>query len=210
MVVNNITQEIPNTNTASQSIAPNSVPAVTAIIPPIITGSSPPINQSQSFSITGKGMPNALTKIQFQDVTDLSFGVRFVRFFDKGRISLSDVEIPNDSNGLFSYVSPSNLVAGVYNVVPSYVSLDNAKNVIGYGIKLFITDNILNRILMIIINALILVIPIMALILIIIFLPWYFKKELHVIGKKMELEEQKIDAEERNLAQDKAQRKRIQ
>jgi len=204
---------IPATPAAPQIIPPNNVLniiPVRAIIPPVITSIPPSINQSQSFSLAGKGMPNALTKIQFQDISEPSFGKNILRSLIRDRVQLSDVEVKNDNNGVFSYVSPKNLVAGIYNVVPSYINLDKAESVIGYSVKVFITDNTLSQILIIIINAMVLIIPIVSLILIIIFLPWYFKKELHVISKKMELEEEKIDVEEQNLIQENVQRKKIQ
>jgi len=194
----------PEGNRTNQ-ISDNTLPVTLSIIPPVITSISPPADPSQSFSITGKGTPNALTKIEFQDVTEPSLGVKFVRFFVKDRTQLADVELKNDNSGIFSYVSPKNLVAGVYNAVPSYQSSDKTESIIGYGIKVFIKDNTLNQILIVIINALVLIIPITALILIIIFLPWYFRKRLHIMNKQLELEEEKIGIQEKNLAGNKPQ-----
>jgi hypothetical protein len=169
--------------------------------PPVITSVSPPANYSESFSVMGKGTPKATTKIEFQDVTEPSIGIRIVRSLVTNRVGLSDVEVKNDDKGIFSYISPKNLVAGTYNVVPSYVGDDKTENAIGYGIKLFVKDNILNEVLIIIINALVLVIPIVALVLIILFLPWYFKKRLRIMNRQMELEEEKIGAEGNSLMQ---------
>jgi hypothetical protein len=197
-------------NTTSPNLALNNTPTVTPIIPPVITSISPPIDQSQSFSLLGKGTPNVLTKIDFQDITEPSFGRSFVQSVITDRVKLSDVEIQNDSGGIFSYVSPHNLVTGVYNVVPSYVSPDKAESIVGNGVKVFITENTLSKILIIIINALVLVIPVMTLVLLLIFLPWYFRRRLHVINKKMELEEEKIDAEERALMKNRGQARKIQ
>lgn len=176
------------------------------ILTPFITSKILPINPSESFTIEGKGTPNALTKIDFQDVTAPSVGVSLIRFLVKGRVPLSNVEVKNDANGVFSYMSPNNLVAGVYNAVPEYVNSDKTKGVIGTGIKLFIQEDTINKILIIIINVLVLVVPIMTLILIIIFLPWYFIRRLHIMRKQMEFEEQKIDIEERHLVEKKTPR----
>ena len=209
VAVNNVTQNIITKPPNPVSVTPESSPIIAAIIPPVITSSSPPVDQSQNISIVGKGTPNALTKIQFQNVSDPSFGRRFIQYLIKDRVPLSDVEVQNDSAGVFSYTSPSNLVAGAYDAVPSYISFDKLTSVIGYGVKVFVTDNTLSKILIIIINALVLIIPIVALILVIIFLPWYFKRRLRLINKRMEFEEQKIDAEEHNLGQNPGKSKRI-
>jgi hypothetical protein len=68
----------------------------------------------------------------------------------------------------------------------------------------FILGNTTTDILLNIINILVLVIPIIALILIAIFLPWYFKKRVHIMNKTIELEEEKINIEEMNLSSPKS------
>ena len=191
------TQEIKSTNSLASTVVATENQAVSQtppIILPVITNVPAPIDPSQSFYLAGKGTPNVLTQIKFQDISDPSIGRKIVRSLRTDRIS---------------YVSPKNLVAGVYNAVPEYIGLTKTENLIGTGVKIFITENTLSRILIIIINVLILIIPILALVLIIIFLPWYFKKEAHIIGKRMELEEEKIDAEEKMLEEQKHPHKHI-
>ncbi len=192
VLTNNIAKEINDVNSKNITLS-------STIFPPVITSDVPSINQTQNFTLKGKGTPNVLTKIKFQDITEPSFGVSLIRFLIKDRATLSDIEVKNDSNGLFSYVSPNNLVAGVYNALPEYTNSAQTGNIMGTGIKVFITENTLNKVLIIIINALVLIIPILVLILSIIFMIWYFIRRLHIMHKQMELDEKKIDAEERNL-----------
>jgi len=154
----------------------NNPPTVLAIIPPYITSISSPINQSESFSLTGQGTPNATTKIQFQDITEPSFGSSFVRSIMRGYVKPPDVELENNNNGLFSYISPTNLIAGTYSAVPSYVSPKQKENIIGYGVTISIIGNTLGTVLGFIINGTVIIVPTLLLIILLIFFPWYFIK----------------------------------
>ena len=62
-----------------------------------------------------------------------------------------------------------------------------------------VSETTVTKILISIINILVLVLPIIALGVLVFFLPWYFIKRTHLINKKMELEEEKINNEENKL-----------
>lgn len=62
-----------------------------------------------------------------------------------------------------------------------------------------LAETTIPRLLIYIINILVLVIPVIALLLLAFFLPWYFKKRTHLISKKLELEEEQINFQEDEL-----------
>ncbi|MFK5282612.1 hypothetical protein ACI3PL_23915, partial [Lacticaseibacillus paracasei] len=84
------------------------------------------VDSKQTAYFRGKGEPNALTKIAFEDVSHKSFGEQFMDFIQSKKKRLTNVLVKNDSKGSFEYVSPNDLVAGAYNATPFLV--DPASN----------------------------------------------------------------------------------
>lgn len=119
----NKTTEIENTPTvvAQATI----IPSAPALIAPDITDVTEPEDQSGSLSITGKGMPNTVTHLQFAYVSHPSLAEKIASNAYKNSILLTSADITDNSGGIFSYISPSNLTAGVYNATPS-VSINGA------------------------------------------------------------------------------------
>jgi hypothetical protein len=158
--------------------APALVPTV---LPPVINSNFLAVDESENFSLKGKGVPNALTEINFENTEQPSWSEKIAKFFTiavRNEIEISHVDVQNDKNGAFSYEFPSNLVAGVYNVVPSYIDSNKNINIQGKGTQIYINENTICVILIAIINTLILVIPALALIIIILFLFRYLLKIL--------------------------------
>lgn len=160
---------------------------------PVITEYSESILSKDSLYLKGKGEPNALTKLSFEDVSHKSFGEQFMDFIQSKKKRLSDVLVKNNDKGLFEYVTPNNLVAGVYNATPFLVDDNTNIEKPGLGVQLFVTDSKIIKWLIIFINVLILLIPIVGLIMLVYFIPWYSHKRMRIMKRKMGLEEEKIE-----------------
>ena len=160
---------------------------------PVITDYPTSIYSKSTAYIKGKGEPNALTKIAFEDISQKSFGEQFMDFIQSKKKRLSDVLVKNDDKGLFEYVTPNNLVAGVYNATPFLVDNDTNISKPGLGVQLFVSDSKIIKWLIIFINILILLIPIAGLIMLVYFIPWYSSRRMRILKRKMGLEEEKID-----------------
>ncbi|MBY0376778.1 cohesin domain-containing protein [Patescibacteria group bacterium] len=177
---------------------------------PVITEYSPLVDPTGQAYLKGKGEPNAITKIVFKDVALKSVGEQFIELLQTKKKRLDEVLVKNDQNGAFQYISPVNLVAGVYNATPFLV--DNSANTEkpGLGVQLLVSDSKVVKALVIVINILGLLIPIVGLGVIIYFIPWYSWKRMRVIKKKLGLEEEKIDISGRELErQDKVMEKTV-
>jgi phage shock protein PspC (stress-responsive transcriptional regulator) len=166
---------------------------------PVITDYSPTVDASGVAYLKGKGEPNALTKIVFQDVSLKSVGEQFVELLQTKKKKLDDVLVQNDSAGAFQYVSASNLVAGVYNATPFLVDNNTNTQKPGLGVQLLVNDSEIVKILVVVINVLGLLIPIVGLGVIIYFIPWYSWKRMRVLKKKLGLEEEKIEISSHQL-----------
>ena len=112
---------------------------------------------------------------------------------------LDDVLVKNDEQGDFEYKSPNNLVAGVYNATPFLLDNETNTDKPGLGVQLLVKDNKIVKGLVTFINVLMLLIPIVGLIMIIYFIPWYSSRRMRIMKKKMGLEEEKIEITEHQL-----------
>lgn len=166
---------------------------------PVITDYSESILSKNNIYLKGKGEPNALTKISFENVSTKSFGEQFLDFVQSKKKHLTDVLVKNNDKGLFEYTTPNNLIAGVYNATPYLVDNDNNVNKPGLGVRLFVNDSKIIKWLIIFINILILLIPIVGLIMLIYFIPWYSSRRMRILKRKMGLEEEKIQLTEHEL-----------
>ncbi len=166
---------------------------------PVITDYPTSIYSKNTAYIKGKGEPNALTKIAFEDVSQKSFGEQFMDFIQSKKKRLSDVFVKNNDKGLFEYVTPNNLVAGVYNATPFLVDNDTNTSKPGLGVQLFVSDSKIIKWLIIFINILILLIPIAGLIMLVYFIPWYSSRRMRILKRKMGLEEEKIEITQHRL-----------
>lgn len=160
---------------------------------PVITEYSTLIESKDSIFIKGKGQPNALTKIIFENVSIKSIGEKFIEFLQTEKLKLNEVLVKNNEEGIFEYVSSTNLVAGVYNATPFLVDEDSNTEKPGFGIQLFVTDSKIVKMLVVVINVLALLIPVVSLCVIIYFIPWYSWRRMRVLKKKLGLEEEKIE-----------------
>lgn len=166
---------------------------------PVITDYPTSIYSKSTAYIKGKGEPNALTKIAFEDISQKSFGEQFMDFIQSKKKRLSDVFVKNNDKGLFEYVTPNNLVAGVYNATPFLVDNDTNTSKPGLGVQLFVSDSKIIKWLIIFINILILLIPIAGLIMLVYFIPWYSSRRMRILKRKMGLEEEKIEITQHRL-----------
>ncbi len=160
---------------------------------PVITEYSSSVLSKDSIYVKGKGEPNALTKISFKDVSLKSIGERFIEYLQTKKKRLDDVLVKNDSKGEFQYTSSNNLVAGAYNATPFLVDSDKNTEKPGLGVQLFVSDSKLVRYIIVAINVLGLLIPVVGLIVIIYFIPWYSFLRMRVLKKRIGLEEEKIE-----------------
>lgn len=142
--------------------------------------------------LKGKGEPNLLTKIAFEDVSHKSFGEEFMSYVQSKKKRLSDVFIKNNNDGLFEYIAPKNLTAGVYNATPFLVDEKTNSTKPGFGVQLLVSDSPFARTLVLVIDALILLVPIIGLLMIIYFISLYFSGRIRNLKLRMKLEEEKI------------------
>jgi hypothetical protein len=96
-------------------------------------------------------------------------------------------------------VSPANLVAGVYNATPFLVDEETNTERPGFGIQFLISDNKIIKNLVVFINILALMIPIVALIVAIYFIPWFSLRKMRILRGKMGLEEKEIEYEQHTI-----------
>jgi hypothetical protein len=170
----------------------------TALLPSI-TDYPAMIDSKNTASLRGNGEPNATTKLTFEDLSHKSLGGQVLDFVQSKKKQLGDIFVTNDEKGSFQYVTPSNLVAGVYNVIPFLVDAETKTSKAGSKIQFFINDSALVRGLIMIIDILILLIPIIILGLAAYFIPWYLSKRMRILRKRMNLEEEKMEIAEQEL-----------
>lgn len=166
---------------------------------PVITEYSQSVESKDDIYVKGKGEPNALTKIAFKDVSVKSVGERLIGILQTKKKRLDEVLVKNDASGGFEYISPKNLAAGVYNATPFLVDSDTNTEKPGLGVQLLVSDSKVVKDLVIFINILGLLIPIVGLMVIIYFIPWYSFRRMRVLKKKLGLEEEKLDISGRQL-----------
>lgn len=166
---------------------------------PIILEYPRAINSKDMAYLKGKGEPNALTKITFEEISHKSYGEQFMDFIQSKKKRLSDVFVRNNADGSFEYVSPRNLIAGAYTATPFLVDTNANVEKPGLGVQLFVTDSRIIKALIVFINILILLIPIVGLIMLIYFIPWYSSRKMRILKRRMGLEEEKIVLTEHEL-----------
>ena len=166
---------------------------------PVITDYSRAILSKQSIFVKGKGEPNALTKISFKDTSQKSIGERFIEYLQTKKKRLTDVLVKNDASGAFQYASSSNLLTGAYNATPFLVDPNKNVEKPGLGVQLLVSDSKINHYIVVFINILGLLIPVVGLIVIIYFIPWYSWLRMRIIKKKIGLEEEKIEISQHQL-----------
>lgn len=166
---------------------------------PVIVEYSESVNANHKVFIRGKGEPNSLTKIVFKDISVKSLGEQLVSVFQSKRKKLDEALVKNNSDGAFEYISNSNLLAGVYNATPFLVDEDTNTEKPGFGVQLLVSDSKIVKGLVVAINVLGLFIPIVALCVIIYFIPWYSWKRMRVLRKKLGLEEEKLEVSAHQL-----------
>jgi hypothetical protein len=166
---------------------------------PVIIEYSPLVASTDGLYLKGKGEPNALTKIVFKDVSAKSIGEKLISILQTKKKNLDEVLVNNDAAGEFQYSSPKNIVAGVYNATPFLVDEVTSVEKPGFGVQLLVDDSKIVKALVVLLNVLGLLIPIVALLVVIYFIPWYSFKRMRVIKKKLGLEEAQMAATEHNL-----------
>ncbi len=175
------------------SIATTPTPTQQLTMIPVITKYFPNINPGEVLYIGGKGEPNALTKITFQNTAVKSLGEKFVEFFQNKKETLGVVTVENSVNGNFNYVSGKNLEAGVYNATPALVNAVKNTDLTGVSVQFLVNDSVLVKDMVVLLNVLGLLIPIVFLIVIIYFIPWYSWRRMRIMKDKMLLEEEKVN-----------------
>lgn len=160
---------------------------------PVITEYSPLVNPTDEIYVKGRGEPNALTKIVFKDVSVKSLGERFISMLQTKKKTPGEILVTNNEKGLFEYVGSKNLVAGVYNATPFLVEKETSLEKPGFGVQLLVNDSKVVKYMVVAINVLALVIPIVGLLVIIYFIPWYSWRKMRVLKKKLSLEEEQIE-----------------
>lgn len=186
-IPDNNNEEIENSE-ATKPIPPSKLSAL-----PVITEYSPSVNSGGQAYLRGKGEPNALTKIIFKDISFKSLGEQFIEILQTKKKKLDEVLVKNNANGEFEYTSQNNLVAGVYNATPFLVDSNTNTEKPGLGVQFLISDSKIVKALVVVINVLGLLIPIVGLIVVIYFIPWYSWRRMRVLKKKLGLEEERLE-----------------
>lgn len=202
----NILATLSNTNfrispfTVSNNLAKNPTEEIPKIVLedkfvklPVITEYQEILDSKENIRILGKGEPNSLTRIIFKDISLRSLGEEFLNRVQNKKVKLDSILVKNDENGDFNYISPKNLVAGVYNATPFFVDEEANIEKPGLGKQILVQDSKVVKNLVIFINVLTLFIPIVLLSVIIYFIPWYSWLRMRLLKKKMHLEEEKVE-----------------
>lgn len=186
------------------AVEPGETPTVAVvsgkpIILPIITDYSPAIDNKSPAFFKGKGQPNSITKIVFENTMFKSVGERFLDIVRSQKQTLTDVFVKNDATGAFEYTSNNNLIAGVYKATPFLVDDSTSTERPGLGVQLLVNDSKIVHYLVILINVLGLLVPIVGLIVLIYFIPWYSLRRMHLLRRRLGLEEEKIELSQHKL-----------
>lgn len=166
---------------------------------PVIVEYSESVSDENRLFLRGKGEPNSLTKIVFKDVSVKSLGEQLIEMLQTKKKKLDEALVQNKADGTFEYIGNQNLIAGVYNATPFLVDSDNNTEKPGFGVQLLVSDSKIVKGLVVVINVLGLFIPIVALCVIIYFIPWYSWRRMRVLRKRLGLEEEKLDASTHQL-----------
>ena len=168
---------------------------------PVITEYSEAVSSTGRVFIKGKGEPNALTKLDFKDISLKSLGEQFIIALQSKKKKPTEALVKNDNNGFFQYISSDNLVAGAYNVTPYLVDEDKQTQKPGFGVQLLVNNSKIVKGLVVFINILALLIPVVCLGVIIYFIPWYSRLRMKILGHKIKLEDEQLNLSERQIKQ---------
>lgn len=186
----------------SRPIATTTVtPSGKIVALPVITDYTENIESTARAFIKGKGEPNALTKLTFNDVSLKSLGEQFIAALQSKKKKPTEALVKNDNDGFFQYLSADNLVAGAYNVTPFLVDEDNQTQKPGFGVQLLVNNSKIVKWLVTFINVLALLIPVVCLIVIIYFIPWYSRLRMKIVKHKISLEDEKLNLSEKEIKQ---------
>jgi hypothetical protein len=166
---------------------------------PVITEYSQAVESADAAYIKGKGEPNALTKLSFKDTSLKSLGEQFISMLQSKKKKPTEALVKNDAQGMFQYLSPSNLVAGAYNVTPYLVDEDTQTQKPGFGVQILVNNSKIVKALVVFINILALLIPIVCLGVIIYFIPWYSRLRMKILNHKIALENERLTLTEKEL-----------
>lgn len=166
---------------------------------PVITDYSESIDSTSRAYIKGKGEPNAITKLIFNDVSLKSIGEQFIAALQTKKNKPTEALIKNDKDGSFQYLSATNLVAGAYKVTPYLVEEDKQTQKPGFGVQLLVNNSKVVKGLVVFINVLALLIPVVCLGVIIYFIPWYSRLRMKILSHKIKLEDEELNLSEKEL-----------
>jgi hypothetical protein len=190
-IIARVAPTLPNTGVAEQ----------VALVIPTITKYFPDVGPQENLFLGGKGAPFALTQIIFHNLSVQSLGNKFVAFFQGQKDQLGNVVVKNDKNGNFHYLSGPNLVAGVYSATPALVNQTQGTATPGVSIQLLVSNSPIIKYMVVFLNILGLLIPIVFLLVIIYFIPWYSWRRMRIMKEKMLLEEEKVEMTAEDLKQ---------
>lgn len=168
---------------------------------PVITEYSEFVDPTGRAFIKGKGEPNALTKLTFNDTSLKSLGEQFIIALQTKKKKPTEALLKNDTQGMFQYISADNLVAGAYNVTPFLVDEDKQTQKPGFGVQVLVNNSKMVRWLVVLINVLALLIPVVCLGVIIYFIPWYSRLRMKILNHKIRLEDEQLNLSERQIKQ---------
>jgi hypothetical protein len=166
---------------------------------PVITEYDEIVGTKGMLRVKGKGAPNELTKLRFEDTSFKTLGEQFILWLQTNKEIPSDVLVQNNENGEFEFSSPSNFVAGSYNITPALVDPEAQVEKPGFGVKVLVEQSPIVRFLVVFINILLLLVPIALLGVIVYFIPWYSRLRMRILKHKTDLEDQEIHLSEVQL-----------
>ncbi|MCC7436522.1 hypothetical protein IT402_01450 [Candidatus Nomurabacteria bacterium] len=166
---------------------------------PVITDYPESIDHASRAYIRGKGEPNALTKLTFKDVSVKSLGEQFIDSLQPKKNKPTEALIKNDEDGFFQYLSAENLVAGAYNITPFLVDEEQQTQKPGFGARILVNNSPLVKWLVVLINVLALLIPVVCLLIIIYFIPWYSRLRMKILNHKIQLEDEQLKLSEKEI-----------
>jgi hypothetical protein len=166
---------------------------------PVITEYSQSIESESRAYLKGKGEPNALTKLVFNDVSIKSLGEQFISSLQTKKEKPSEALVKNDESGFFQYLSADNLVSGAYNVTPYLVDEETQVQKPGFGVQVLVNNSKLVKWLVVLINVLALLIPVVSLGVIIYFIPWYSRLRMKILNHKIKIEDEQLNLSEKEI-----------
>lgn len=166
---------------------------------PVITEYDEIVGTKGMLRVKGKGAPNELTKLRFEDTSFKTLGEQFILWLQTNKETPADVLVQNNEEGIFEFNSSAQLVAGSYNVTPALVDPEAQVEKPGFGVKVLVEQSPIVRFLVVFINILLLLVPIALLGVIVYFIPWYSRLRMRIIKHKTDLEDQEIHLSEVQL-----------